>query len=488
MTSINLNSHQRDRALGVILASAAGDALGAPYEFHPPIADTEDIVMAGGGSFGWEPGEWTDDTSMAIVILEAMSKGDALADEATLDQIVEGWRYWCKDAKDAGLQTRRVLAQLDVATAKNVLQISRELHERTGHTAGNGSLMRTGPVGIATLESAEQTAINARTISTLTHFDQDAGDACVLWCLAIRHTVLNGELDIRVGLPHLDEAAQQRWAGLILEAEQNEPKYFAKNGWVIHAFQAAWSAIHKVMNVASEELDFEADRLRLGLEFAIRAGYDTDTVAAIAGSLLGARYGSTAVPAAWRLKMHGWPGITEKQLGAMTYLALNGGAPDSQGWPGVSKFDYSDFPERFELVNHPHDAGLWLGGVDSLANLPSSVTAVVSLCRVGNGEVPLQIAESVEILLIDSASPTKNMNLAFTFADTASAIKQLRDRGHEVFLHCVQSQSRTPSVAITYSVNELGIDFEKANQDVLAALPAAQINGGFQALLEELRG
>lgn len=488
MTNGKLTTHQRDRALGVILGSAAGDALGAPYEFDPPIADTEDIVMAGGGSFGWAPGEWTDDTSMAIVILEAMSKGSALAEEATLDQIVLGWRDWAKTAKDVGLQTRRVLSDLSEATAKHSSKISRELHERTGHTAGNGSLMRTGPVGIASLDSEEQTAINARTISTLTHFDQDAGDACVLWCLAIRHAVLNGELDIRVGLKFLDDAAQNRWSALIVEAEQNDPKFFAKNGWVVHAFQAAWSAIHKVMTLASEELKFEADRLRLGLEFAIRAGYDTDTVAAIAGSLLGARYGSTAVPAAWRLKMHGWPGITEKQLGAMTHLALNGGEPDSQNWPGVTKFDYSGFDARFELVQHPHDAGLWLGGVESLNKLPESVTAVVSLCRIGNDEVPAHIAERLEILLIDSESASKNLNLGFTFADTASAIKQLRDNGHGVFLHCVQSQSRTPSIAITYAVNELGIDFDKANQDVLAALPAAQINPGFEALLEQLGG
>ena len=38
--------------------------------------------MVGGGSFGWEPGEWTDDTSMAIAIAEVAATGADLREEA----------------------------------------------------------------------------------------------------------------------------------------------------------------------------------------------------------------------------------------------------------------------------------------------------------------------------------------------------------------------------------------------------------------------
>ena len=68
-----LTTAQNDRACGVILGSAVGDALGAGYEFGPALPDTADVSMKGGGPFGFAPSEWTDDTSMAIVIAEALA-------------------------------------------------------------------------------------------------------------------------------------------------------------------------------------------------------------------------------------------------------------------------------------------------------------------------------------------------------------------------------------------------------------------------------
>jgi ADP-ribosylglycohydrolase len=50
------------------------------------------------------------------------------------------------------------------------------------------------------------------------------------------------------------------------------------------------------------------------LHEAIRAGGDTDTVAAIAGSLLGARWGATAIPAEWRSMLHSRYGHTAADL------------------------------------------------------------------------------------------------------------------------------------------------------------------------------
>ena len=45
-----------------------------------------------------------------------------------------------------------------------------------------------------------------------------------------------------------------------------------------------------------------------------RGGRDADTVAAIAGGLLGAGHGASAVPEPWRLVLHGWPGLTAPDL------------------------------------------------------------------------------------------------------------------------------------------------------------------------------
>ena len=72
---MKLTPAQLDRACRVLLATAAGDALGAGYEFGPSLPDDTVIEMAGGGPFGWKPGEWTDDTAMAIAIAETAATG-----------------------------------------------------------------------------------------------------------------------------------------------------------------------------------------------------------------------------------------------------------------------------------------------------------------------------------------------------------------------------------------------------------------------------
>src|SRR6476619_7089868 len=106
---MTLTTAQLDRAVGVLLATAAGDALGAAYEFGPPCGPELEVAMVGGGSFGWEPGEWTDDTSMAIAIAEVAATGADLRDEEALDAIVRRWHSWMQTAKDVGVQTSQVL-------------------------------------------------------------------------------------------------------------------------------------------------------------------------------------------------------------------------------------------------------------------------------------------------------------------------------------------------------------------------------------------
>ena len=303
---LNLSSAQRDRSVGVLVGTAAGDALGAGYEFGSPIATDHPLGMIGGGLGPFKPGEWTDDTSMAIAIAEVAAAGVDLRDEKSLDHIVERWQWWARNAKDVDNQTRSVLTAAGQRgiSAKTARDESSKLHSRTGHTAGNGSLMRTAPVALACLHDESVLAKVARTVSELTHFDPDAGDACVLWCTAIRHAVLTGELQVRIGLGHIDIDRRDLWAARIDEAEASQPSDFAtNNGWVVAALQAAWSAIITtpvpVENPAAEV--FRVDHLRLALEAAVRGGGDTDTVAAIAGGLLGATYGASAIPFHWRL-------------------------------------------------------------------------------------------------------------------------------------------------------------------------------------------
>src|SRR6478672_8387188 len=136
--------------------------------------------------------------------------GTDLRDEEALDAIVRRWDEWMQTAKDVGIQTSNVLrtAHRLGLTARNAREASAALHERTRRTAGNGSLMRTAPVALAYLDDEAALVQAARAVGELTHYDPEAGDACVLWCLAI----LTGELDARIGLQHIDSDRRDKWA------------------------------------------------------------------------------------------------------------------------------------------------------------------------------------------------------------------------------------------------------------------------------------
>jgi ADP-ribosylglycohydrolase len=303
---------QLDRAAGALLGAAVGDALGVPYEFGSAPLGPEGPRMIGGGLGDFAPGEWSDDTAMLWCIAEVAATGAKLRSDDALDRIAQNFRQWYDSGPpDLGMQTSAVLSAAgSEPTAATATATAHHLHLRTGRTAGNGSLMRTAPVALAHLDDPAAIAQAARQVSGLTHYDPRAQDACVLWCLAIRRAVLDGELDLRSGLEHLPESSRDEWARVIDEAESSEPGVFVDNGYVVTALQAAWSAIvHTVP---------DPDRhLPDALCAAISIGVDTDTVAAIAGALLGARWGASSIPAGWREAVHGYPGITGEQLVAL---------------------------------------------------------------------------------------------------------------------------------------------------------------------------
>jgi ADP-ribosylglycohydrolase len=475
---MSIATAQRDRTCGALLGTAAGDALGAGYEFDRPLGPNEPVEMVGGGLGPFRPGEWTDDTSMAVAIAEVAARGSDLRSETALDSIVGRWTEWAGTAKDVGVQTRSVLNSAGDAGAAR--EAAAALHQRTGRTAGNGSLMRTAPVALAYLDDETALVQAARTVSELTHYDPDAGDACVLWCTAIRRAVLSGELDARAGLDHLDAERRDVWASRLDEAEKSEPRKFAaNNGWVVAALQGAWSAI--VTTHAPDEDPaagvFRADRLRLALEAAVRGAGDTDTVAAIAGGLLGAAYGASAVPSDWRLLLHGWQDLKTRDLIQLGEKIFRKGGPDD------FDYTYGGFPEPQETVRHPHDDGVWIGGVAGLRHLPTEVDAVVSLCRVSDDYLS-DGATHLDVRLIDAAG--ENANLDFVLTDTVRAIEALRAEGHTVFLHCVQARSRTPAIAALYGARAQHISIDDALGDVAAVLPEANPIREFEAALHRL--
>ena len=127
-----------------------------------------------------------------------MTLGDLRTD------IVRDWIEWASTSKDVGAQTRAVFASIRGSiTADAALAASRVNHERFGRSAGNGSLIRTGPVALGYLQRSPADLVEAASaIARLTHWEDDNADACALWCLAIRHAILTGELDVRAQLQH----------------------------------------------------------------------------------------------------------------------------------------------------------------------------------------------------------------------------------------------------------------------------------------------
>ena len=300
-----MSKDREDRITGVMVGMAAGDALGAGYETGKPVP-ASGATMCGGG-YGFAPGEWTDDTSQAIAV--------ALGRSVPLE-VAKGllsW-FWTRPP-DIGITTRAVLSK--VRSPAGMAQASRTagkwsaaLPKRKGFDPGvsNGSLMRTGPVCLPYLGNREKAALAARQISDLTHYDPEGytGDACVIWSLVIESAVRMGDdftlNEVRGGLAFVDAERRDYWRAVIngVFAEGSVPP--SRNGGAVGAFKAALWAVSR------------ADSLEDGLQRAVGIGGDTDTVAAIAGSLLGAIYGTSAVPAEWYEALRGWPGMYAEDL------------------------------------------------------------------------------------------------------------------------------------------------------------------------------
>jgi ADP-ribosylglycohydrolase len=353
-----------DRAAGVLLGGACGDALGVPYEFQRRLTGDERPQMLGGGLGPYEPGEYSDDTQMAVCIAEVAATGADLRTDEALDAIAANFLRWRHGgASDIGAQTEQVIAavpqtQSDGAGAA-MRAAAAELHQRTGRTAGNGSLMRTGPVALAYLQDPTALAQAARAASELTHHDPLAGDACVLWCAGIRRAVLNATFDgVREGLDLLPTERREQWAGWLDEAAAHLPHHFSPNGFVVPAVQAAWSAITRTPVPDDRPGDgiFASQHLQQALEASVRAGDDTDTVAAIAGALLGARWGASAVPLPWQAIVHGWPGLRAPDLIRLAVLTAHGGRTDAGVLsPGRDEFGVPRCPVP---TRNPAESGL----------------------------------------------------------------------------------------------------------------------------------
>jgi hypothetical protein len=160
-----------------------------------------------------------------------------------------------------------------------------------------------------------------------------------------------------------------------------------------------------------------------------------------------------------------------------------GRRPDS--WPRAVTQDYSMLGRTDALVQHPHDDGVWLGGVASVARVAElGIDAVVSLCRLGIDDVPsVAVHDHATFWVVDSFVAGDNAQPDFVLREAAAAVEHYRAEGKTVLLHCVRAESRTPTVAALYGAKVVGVTPLRALQDVRRVLPGARPNPLFMELL-----
>ena len=187
--------------------------------------------------------------------------------------------------------------------------------------------------------------------------------------------------------------------------------------------------------------------------------------------------------APWRRMLHGWPGLRSRDLTRLAVLAARGGRSDGQGWPTVATMA-SYVGSETTTVPHPDDPGVLLGAVGALR--PGVAAAIVSLCRLGVDQAPVttEPGDHLEVWLVDEEDA--NNALADVISDTATAVRDLRDEGKTVFLHCVHAHTRTPVVAAAYGALITGDHPELALNRVLDVRTNADPRRSIRAALQQL--
>ncbi len=266
-----------DRRAGAILGLAVGDALGATYEFCSPREVPEGpLEMAGGGWLGLEPGETTDDTALARAVLVGYEAGSL-----DLRRVREAMLSWQDTGpKDIGNQTRKALDYL--RSHPEALSLPEDPDAQ-----GNGAVMRAAPHGVKARDP-EEAVDNAWTEAALTHPSWEARASSALVAALVANLLdrvrPEDALDASYALIESRDKPGKHVREVLrpLENYKHNP-----GGWTVYTTRLALLGL------------LEAQDFRSGLESVVRLGGDADTNGAVAGALLGARFGAAAIPPRW---------------------------------------------------------------------------------------------------------------------------------------------------------------------------------------------
>lgn len=286
-----------ERYLGALLGLAIGDALGSPVEFEPPGSFAPVRDMMGGGPFNLEPGQWSDDTSMALCLAASLIEKRGFD---PIDQL-EKYLKWYREGYMSSVKGRCVC--IGPTTEKALLLFEKTREPYCGTTdpkmAGNGSLMRLAPIPLLYAGNPVEAIEKSKESSRTTHGAATCADACRYFgalivgavngasreeLLSERYSPVAGYWKEKPLVPEIDEIAMGSF-------KSREPPKIAGTGHVVKSLEAALWAFHRGSSFGS------------GCLLAVNLGNDADTTAAVYGQLAGAFYGARAIPSIWKEKL-----------------------------------------------------------------------------------------------------------------------------------------------------------------------------------------
>ena len=259
----------QDRAYGAFIGLAVGDAVGTTVEFKE-VGEFEPLTdMIGGGVFRLNPGEWTDDTSMALCLADNIIAHDAINPYELMIKFAR-WYHLGENSSngkcfDIGNTCVSAILQFERSKAYTPAPDQHFL-------SGNGSIMRLAPVAVRWALDRPQAISNAILQGETTH----GSKACRLAC----ETLAGALVDLINGV----EPTLEDHSALPIQLIPN-------TGYVVDTMLAATWAFQTTSN-------FRDCILR-----AANLGGDADTIAAVAGQLAGAKYGLTGIPRDWVMKL-----------------------------------------------------------------------------------------------------------------------------------------------------------------------------------------
>ncbi len=284
------------RHQGCLLGLATGDALGTTLEFKSPGTFKPIDGIYGGGPFSLNPGQWTDDTSMALCLAESLVECNGF------DPMDQCQRYvdWMMNGH---LSSNGTCFDIGGTVSGALHEFRRTRSPYSGpdrkHDAGNGSIMRLAPVPMFYSNNPDQAIRMSGESSRTTHQTIACIDAC-RYLGGLLAGLLNGRSKEDVLEPFFHPVKGRWHAGELCPEigevaagsfKTRQAPHIQGSGYVVKSLEAALWAFHR------------SDNFREGALMAVNLGDDADTTGAIFGQIAGAYYGIEGIPAEWREKI-----------------------------------------------------------------------------------------------------------------------------------------------------------------------------------------